>query len=125
MTATIKTYWEVWSYDVWGNAEEGYQVNDRYCQDRCYEIELPVLTANAGTEYAFEYAELSPAMVNEALGLHKRLELDGDDIMVTANGESSGKPYGELHCVSHDSLSPIRETPDMAKVIQQQQSIKY
>jgi hypothetical protein len=24
----------LWSYDVWGNAEDGYEVNDRCCQSR-------------------------------------------------------------------------------------------
>lgn len=26
---TTGSSWEIWSYDVWGNEEEGYTVNDR------------------------------------------------------------------------------------------------
>ncbi len=26
---TQKSFWEVWTFDVWGNSDDGYEVNDR------------------------------------------------------------------------------------------------
>ena len=123
---TVKTYWEVWHYDVWGNAEDGYEVNDRSCSDRCLELVCEVLTANTGTPNEFQYAEVSDAQVKAALGLEgKRIETDGDDATIIANGANTGKPYGELVCISHASLSPVRPVSDMAEVIAEAQAIRY
>lgn len=30
-------HWEVWSYDVWGNRDDGYEVNHRHCINRRFE----------------------------------------------------------------------------------------
>lgn len=52
-TPTIETTWEVWTYDVWGNAEDGYDVNDRYNVSRDYAIDLTPETYNAGQAAEF------------------------------------------------------------------------
>ena len=126
MAKTVLTYWEVWTYDVWGNSEDGYEVNDRGCIDRCYPIECEVLTANTGTPHEFQYVEPTDQQIKEALSLEgKRITTDGDGIHITVDGAVTGKPYGELYCISHESLSPVREVANMAQIIADQQSIKY
>ncbi len=44
----ITLSYTLWSYDVWGNAEDGYDVNNRsaYCRD--LEIETPIGFASNG-----------------------------------------------------------------------------
>ena len=50
---TQKQIWDLWSYDVWGNAEDGYNVNDRSCLNRKIEIEVKEERYNIGTEQEF------------------------------------------------------------------------
>ena len=38
---------EVWVYDVWGNADDGYEVNDRSCIARLAEIPATMLISGA------------------------------------------------------------------------------
>lgn len=105
---TIETTWEVWTYDVWGNSHDGYDVNDRSCLDREYPMTIKIETANPGTRHEFKFAYPSDKQIQEALGLKRiKLDLDGDDITIYVNHASTGYPCGELHCTSHKSLSPI------------------
>ena len=67
----VLTVWESATYDVRGNARDGYEVNDVYRRRTPIEIQCKVETYN----------------VNRA---------------------RDGYPLGELTCVSHESLSPIR-----------------
>lgn len=107
---TIETTWEVWTYDVWGNAKDGYDVNDRSCYDREYPMTLKVQVNNPETELEFLSAYPTDKQIREALGVGKvRLDFDGDDLTIYVNRESDGYPLGELHCTSHEALSPIRE----------------
>lgn len=107
---TIETKWEVWTYDVWGNARDGYEVNDRYNQAREYPLTLKVTVCNAGTPQEFEHATPSDRQLRVLFGLGKtRIETDGDDVNIYVNRCRDSFPVGELRCVSHDSLSPIRE----------------
>lgn len=39
--------WKLWSFDVWGNATDGWEVNDRSCRER--EFEIPAADPNAPT----------------------------------------------------------------------------
>lgn len=105
---TIATVWEVWTYDVWGNARDGYEVNDRYCHSREYPIRLTVEVNNPGTPQAFESAYPSDRQIRQAFGIRCRCETDGDDLTIYVNRERDGYPIGELLCQSHESLSPIR-----------------
>lgn len=107
---TVETTWELWSYDVWGNAKDGYEVNDRSCFDREYPMTLKVEVNNPGTDHEFLSAYPSDKQIREALGQrYIQLYLDGDDVTIYVNAERYGYPLGELHCTSHQSLSPIRE----------------
>jgi hypothetical protein len=105
----VDTVWDLWTYDVWGNAGEGWQVNDRFCLHRKYPLRLRVKTYNPGMVNEFQAAELTDTQIRQALHLRRiKLDTDGDDVTCYVNHASSGYPLGELHCVSHESLSPIR-----------------
>ena len=106
----VKTVWEVWSYDVWGNAKEGYYVNNRFCDHREYVINAKIDIANKGTPQEFKYAEPSDHAIRQALGIKKWIHVDteGDDVTIYVISSRDGYPLGELICVSHASLSPIK-----------------
>lgn len=109
---TIETTWEVWTYDVWGNARDGYEVNDRYCHDRNYKVTLTVETFNPNTPQAFDGASLTDEQIREVFSLHGNVQIDtdGDDLTVYVNRSRDGYPIGELICTSHKSLSPVRKS---------------
>jgi len=106
---TIATIWEVWTYDVWGNAEDGWEVNDCSCIDRHCELELLVETYNYGTPRAFDGASPTDEDIKDVLGIRAdvAIETDGDDLAIYVTAADDGYPLGELHCISHKSLSPI------------------
>ena len=107
--ATIETSWELRTYDVWGNSKDGYDVNDSFVVDRNYSMTLAVTVNNQGTPQEFLSASPSNRQIRKALDLRSiQLDLDGDDLIIYVNRASNGYPCGELHCVSHESLSPIR-----------------
>ncbi len=108
---TVRTVWEVWTYDVWGNADDGYEVNDRTCVDRRCVLYAPATIYNVGTDREFKGAYPSDAQIREVLGLEPDtpIDVDGDDLSIYVDLESDGYPVGELLCVSHDSLSPVGE----------------
>jgi len=105
---TVRTIWEVWTYDVWGNERYGYEVNDRCCTERRLVLHVPATIYNVGTEGEFQGAYPSDRQIREAFGVSCTIETDGDDTTVYVNRERDGYPIGELHCTSHDSLSPVR-----------------
>lgn len=110
---TIKTVWELATYDVWGNAKDGYEVNDVYRHSGKFELLLAVEVCNPGTPQQFETAHPTDAQLRKALGLGKtRLETSGDDTTIYINRARDNYPLGELTCLSHDSLSPIREAKE-------------
>jgi hypothetical protein len=108
---TVSTIWEVWTYDVVGNKRDGYDVNDRSCSCRAYEIDCPVVENNPNTPQAFLSAYPTDSQVREALSIKPRvqIETDGDDCAIYVTHESTGYPLGELLLTSHTSLSPIKE----------------
>lgn len=106
---TEPTVWECWTYDVWGNAKDGYEVNDRSCFDRACELPLVIETCNPGTPHAFETAAPTDTQIRVVFGVRCRLDTDGDDMTIYVNRDRDGYPIGEMHCTSHDSLSPIRK----------------
>lgn len=84
----------LWTYDVWGNAKDGFDVNDRYshgyvtirCQRKVY---------NAGTPNEFETFEPTDRQLSRAAGF-SRVEWDGGDGSFYASAKSNGMPIGEL-----------------------------
>ena len=108
MTLEINTTWELRSYDVWGNAKDGYDVNDSFPQGSV-DIRLDVQFNNAGTEHEFISASPSDSQIRRAMGLGRyRIDTLGDDLTIYVNRARDGYPLGEMHCTSHTSLSPIR-----------------
>ena len=108
---TIETTWELWTYDVWGNARDGYEVNDRSCFDRGFPMTLTVEVNNPGTDLEFKSAYPTKAQIRNAFDLTNiALDLGGDDRSIYVNRARDGYPLGEMFCISHESLSPIRET---------------
>jgi hypothetical protein len=106
---TINTVWEIRTYDVWGNSKDGYDVNDTYIVDRDYPLALDVTINNKGTAQEFLSASPTDRQIRKALDLRSiQIDLEGDDLTIYVNRSSNGYPLGELHCVSHESLSPIR-----------------
>lgn len=108
MAKTITTRWKMWTYDVLGNARDGYDVNNRYGHGE-HELELAVETANAGTQHAFEHAFPTDKQIKGLFGVRCKIETEGDDVTIYVNRARDGRPIGELNCVSHESLSRIRE----------------
>jgi hypothetical protein len=105
----IETTWEIRTYDVWGNARDGYDVNDSFNHGEI-KLRLTLETHNEGTEHEFQSATPSDRQIRRVFGL-KRIGLDtnqGDDIQILVNAERDGYPIGEMYCTSHDSLSPPR-----------------
>ena len=108
METTIKTIWELWEYDVWGNRIDGYDVNDRFCIDREYTINLKVQYANKNTPSEFVYATPSDYQIKKAFGCTCKIDTTGDDMIIYVNRMSDSYPIGEMCCMSHESLSPVR-----------------
>lgn len=105
----INTTWEIADYDVWGNARDGYDVNDVYRHGEI-ELRIAVEVNNAGTPQEFLSAYPSDSQIRKALGLRRfKIETDGDDLNIYVNRARDGYPCGELRCTSHKSLSPIRK----------------
>lgn len=110
MTKTIRTEWQYATYDVWGNARDGYDVNDVYRRSEPIVLMLAVRKYNEGTPQEFESASPTDRQIRRVFGIGKvQIDTDGDDLTVYVNRARDGYPIGELRCESHKSLSPIRE----------------
>lgn len=71
---------------------------------------LDVEVFNAGTAQEFEGASPTDRQIRRVFGFGRiQIETDGDDLVIYVNRARDGYPIGELECVSHESLSPIRE----------------
>ena len=84
------THWELWSLDVWGNAESGWWVNDRSCLDRDFVIPSTIKTYNEGTPGEFtddlpSNAEIVAALID---GGELTAKTTVDDLTIDGDGES-------------------------------------
>lgn len=100
----ITTKWQLTEYDVWGNARDGYEINQAFHGN---EIQLRLRIDNDRCAYP------TIAQLRRECGIVKgvHLEIDqnySDDVRVHLVRKSDQYPICELHCVSHSSLSPIR-----------------
>jgi hypothetical protein len=112
---TIETVWSVRTYDVWGNAKDGYEVNDTYSRGTVT-LSIPVTVNNAGTPQQFESAYPTDSQLREVFGIGRtQIETDGDDLHIMVNRSRDAYPIGELFCESHESLSPIRVKAEVTK----------
>lgn len=104
---SILTRWSLRTYDVWGNAEDGYDVNDTFDAGEV-ELRIPQTRYNVGLEGEFIGAYPTDRQIKRAFGVTCRIATNGDDCYITVDRASDGMPIGEMTCVSHESLSPVR-----------------
>jgi hypothetical protein len=109
---SLPTTWELRTYDVWGNAKDGYEVNDCYSAGTV-ELRIPQTRYNVGTPQEFIGAYPTDRQIKLAFGVTCRIETDGDDLFITVNRLRDNCPVGEMHCTSHVSLSPVRKTNEV------------
>ncbi len=112
---TVYAVCEVWFYDVWGNAEDGYEVNDRSCSEREARVPCDVRVSNfprcPGAKDAYRsFPEdsasfsvevccsftLSDREVKKAMGLTCAIETDGDGTHYYVERARDGRPIGEV-----------------------------
>lgn len=109
-----RTLWEVRTYEVSGDAEDGWQVDDTYTVDSELELTLPIAISPMGAPWdpeknVYRRAELPMHHIREALDCRGLpIDVAGDSVHVYVTRRKDGYPIGELLCLSHDSLDPLR-----------------
>lgn len=107
MAQYIDTQWEIVTYDVWGNDEDGYEVNNAF-NSGMVDLRLKVKRNNPDTAHEFLSAYPSDTQIRQALDCPRvQIETTGDDTVIYVNRARDGYPLGDLRCISHSSLSPI------------------
>ncbi|MCI0556974.1 MAG: hypothetical protein MN733_00645 [Nitrososphaera sp.] len=89
-----KTF-DVIDYDVWGNEDDGYFVNDYF----------PTGSQVTLSERQLSNDNLLVKALAKKITFHKasNLEIDGDDEIIYVNAASTGKPLFELRLSERDS----------------------
>ena len=95
----LKTF-DVYTYDVWGNARDGFDVNDRY-KSGTVDIRCKRQVFNEGTEHQFESFEPTDRQLSIAAAFCGSVTWDGDGNIYYATARN-GKPIGELHYVGEN-----------------------
>ena len=94
MKTQIKNY-QLWTYDVWGNTRDGYQVNDRYKQGTI-SVKVRETVYNPGTEHQFSTFQPSDLQLSRAVSA-RGCEWEGEaKYTLYATNKRNGKPIGEL-----------------------------
>ena len=84
----------VWTYDVWGNARDGFDVNDRY-KHGVVEIRCRREVFNAGTPREFETYDPTDIQLSRAAQV-VGAEWEGNGGVYYATAKRNGRPLGEL-----------------------------
>lgn len=160
---SVPTVWQLRTYDVWGNAKDGWQVNDSYDAGEIT-LRIPQTRYNVGVYWhvccnpecpgnrpcehvppcpgghpreshgvipdlvngaipacpecahvvsmeSREFTAAYPSLrqIKRAFGVTCRIELEGDDLHIEVTRQRDGYPIGEMLCVSHENLSPVRK----------------
>jgi len=94
---TVTRRFRVWTYDVWGNAKDGYEVNDRYSHGYV-EIECAAEIFNPCTPHEFTTYNPTDEQLCDALGVTNfaRFEWEGDGDVFYCQRSKDGRPMGEL-----------------------------
>ena len=96
--------YELWFYDVWGNEEDGFEVNDRRNSSRDFVIPTMPKTYNRGkpgqfTDFVPSNKEILQALVDaeelKPLALSADIDIDGDGEYFYLT-EGNGFPLCEL-----------------------------
>ncbi len=116
---------EVWTYDVRGNARDGFEVNDRSCQDRAArltaECEVSGLPARPGASdlyrsFTGEDASfradmlvsfgISDKLIAAAFGLTAaKVEIEGGGMRYDVSLAKNGMPIGEVIIVGWEDAN--------------------
>jgi hypothetical protein len=86
--------YSLWSYDVWGNAEDGYDVNDRSCYDRSFVVACPRHVFNEGTPQEFDTYPVPDSVIEEVFG--EDPDIDGEDDFTLYAADADGRHVGEM-----------------------------
>ena len=100
------TTWQLVTYDVWGNARDGWEVNQAF-QSGEYELEASLELHNNG-RYGSEFiaATVSDHELRKKLGLRRFIDSGmGDDVTLYIEDSRNSKPLCELRCTSHKFLT--------------------
>ena len=110
MPTTIETenvrasLWAVWTYDVWGNATDGWEVNDRYCIASTHPLDEHETIYNPGSSHEFSGWFPSEDDIVIALDIVNDMDyeydIEGDDDIIYVTLSEDGYPLGELHRVN-------------------------
>lgn len=85
----------IWTYDVWGNARDGFYVNDRY-KHGTVTIRCKAETFNAGTAHEFTTFDPTDRQLSRAANVTgAEWEGNGDGVYY-ATAKRNGRPLGEL-----------------------------
>jgi hypothetical protein len=89
----IRTF-RLWSYDVWGNARDGFDVNDRY-KHGVFTIKCKREVFNSGTPHEFASYEPTDRQLSRAASICGA-SWDGCEGVFYAEKKSNGMPICEL-----------------------------
>ena len=73
------------------------------------ELRITSAAIKVGTPMEFIGAAPSDKQIKGVFGTRCHIETDGDDINIYVDRVRDGYPIGEMRCVSHESLSPVRK----------------
>lgn len=94
----VRVY-RLWTYDVWGNARDGFEVNDRYDHGELAGVRCRLEVFNAGTPHEFHTHAPTDRQLSRLVG-GKGLSWDGEsDHTLYAEFGRNGKPACELEFV--------------------------
>lgn len=79
---------EVWLYEVWGNDDCGYHVNNQW-RDRTCEVECDSVDWSGRPE-------VSDRALAELIGIHGEFEVRGDDSLIMFDDPWNGYPLGHV-----------------------------
>ena len=95
----IRRY-RAWSYDVWGNARDGFDVNDRYDHGHV-DIRCKRQVYNAGAAHEFAAYDPTDRQLSRAVGA-RGVEWDGEsDYTLYATQRRNGRPICELEFIEY------------------------
>ena len=103
---TINTTWNLYNYDIWGNKEDGYEVNNTFFI-RPVNLTLKVNVYNQNTEREFSAAYPSDYQIKKLFNVGCKITTSGDDATIYVNRDSDGYPIGEMRLDDNRTLSPI------------------
>jgi hypothetical protein len=86
-------YADIWEYDVWGNDDDGYAVNDKFC----------IARKHAFMKTAWDSEDEMIELSRRFFSIHAdtEVELSGDDTVIYVDADN--KPIGELQLVDINS----------------------